>query len=101
MRRLTFQFVPAICAMLGAFSIAAAGPRAQDSPQGQAQNGSGHGFDGGLPIQSHDVCASGDRPLVDFGPSQLDFAVASGVSFLPIGEGIALLRKRRTRPRGW
>src|SRR5467141_1872154 len=37
MRRLTFQFVPAICAMLGAFSIAAAGPRAQDSPQGQAQ----------------------------------------------------------------
>src|SRR5260370_13500394 len=33
MQRLTFQFVPAICAMLGAFSIAAAGLRAQDAPQ--------------------------------------------------------------------
>jgi high affinity Mn2+ porin len=37
MRRLTFQFVLAICAMLGAFSIAAAGLRAQDSPQTQGQ----------------------------------------------------------------
>src|SRR5258708_8883042 len=37
MRRLTFQFVPAICAMLGVFSIAAAGLRAQDSPQVQDQ----------------------------------------------------------------
>jgi hypothetical protein len=35
MRRLTFQFVPAICAMLGVFSIAAVGLRAQDSPQTQ------------------------------------------------------------------
>jgi high affinity Mn2+ porin len=37
MRRLTFQFVLAICALLGGFSIAAAGLRAQDSPQTQAQ----------------------------------------------------------------
>src|SRR6202171_2356336 len=36
MRHLSFQFVPGICAMLGAFSIAAAGLRAQDSPQVQA-----------------------------------------------------------------
>jgi hypothetical protein len=35
MRRLTFQFVPAICAILGAFSLAAAGLRAQDSPEVQ------------------------------------------------------------------
>jgi high affinity Mn2+ porin len=37
MSRLTFQFVPAICAMLGALSMAAAGLRAQDSPPVQAQ----------------------------------------------------------------
>jgi high affinity Mn2+ porin len=37
MQRLTFQFVLAICAMLGAFPFAAAGLRAQDSPQIQAQ----------------------------------------------------------------
>jgi high affinity Mn2+ porin len=36
MRRLTFQFISAICAMLGAFSFAARGLRAQDSPQTQA-----------------------------------------------------------------
>src|SRR5712664_2253346 len=35
MRRLIFQFVPAICAILGAFSLAAAGLRAQDSPEVQ------------------------------------------------------------------
>jgi high affinity Mn2+ porin len=35
MRRLTLQFVTAICAMLGAFSIAAAGLPGQDSPQVQ------------------------------------------------------------------
>src|SRR5260370_30914240 len=33
MLRFIFQFVLAICAMLGAFSIAAAGLRAQDAPQ--------------------------------------------------------------------
>jgi high affinity Mn2+ porin len=37
MRRSTFQFVLTICAMLGAFSIAATELRAQDSPQTQAQ----------------------------------------------------------------
>jgi len=37
MRRLSFRFVPAICTMLGAFSIAAAGLQAQDSPQVQTQ----------------------------------------------------------------
>src|ERR1700674_964410 len=37
MRRLSFQFVAAICTMLGAFSIAAAGLQAQDSPQVQTQ----------------------------------------------------------------
>jgi high affinity Mn2+ porin len=37
MRRLTFQFVPAICAMIGTFSIAPVGLRAQDVPQVQAQ----------------------------------------------------------------
>jgi hypothetical protein len=37
MRRMAFQFVLAICAMLVSFSIAAAGLRAQDSPQVQTQ----------------------------------------------------------------
>jgi len=37
MHCLTFQLVRAICAMAGVFSIAAAGLRAQDSPQGQAK----------------------------------------------------------------
>jgi len=37
MLRRTFQFIALICAMLGAFSIAAAGLRAQDSPPVQAQ----------------------------------------------------------------
>jgi high affinity Mn2+ porin len=37
MRRLTFQFVLAICAMLGVFAFAAAGLRAQDAPQAQTQ----------------------------------------------------------------
>jgi high affinity Mn2+ porin len=37
MRRLTFQFVLAICVMFGAFSFAAAGLRAQDSSPTQAQ----------------------------------------------------------------
>ena len=37
MRRLSFQFVAAICTMLGAFSIAATGLQAQDSPQVQTQ----------------------------------------------------------------
>src|SRR6267378_4536552 len=37
MRRWTLQFVPAICAMLGTFSMAAAGLRAQDSPPTQGQ----------------------------------------------------------------
>jgi high affinity Mn2+ porin len=37
MRRLTFQFIPAICALLGVFSAAAAGLRAQDSRQAPAQ----------------------------------------------------------------
>jgi len=37
MRRLTFQFVPAFCAMLGAFAMAAAGLRAQDAPLVQTQ----------------------------------------------------------------
>jgi high affinity Mn2+ porin len=36
-RRLAFQFVLSICAMLGAFSIAAVEMRAQDSPPVQAQ----------------------------------------------------------------
>jgi high affinity Mn2+ porin len=35
MRRLSLQFVTAICAMLAAFSVAAAVARAQDSPQAQ------------------------------------------------------------------
>jgi high affinity Mn2+ porin len=37
MPRFTFQFVQAICAMLGAFLATAAGLRAQDAPQTQAQ----------------------------------------------------------------
>ena len=37
MRRLTIQFVPAICAVLGAFSAGAGGLRAQDSRQVEAQ----------------------------------------------------------------
>jgi high affinity Mn2+ porin len=37
MRSLLLQFVLAMCAMLGVFLIAAAGVRAQDSPQAQAQ----------------------------------------------------------------
>jgi len=37
MQRLTFLVVPMICVMLAAFSIAAAGLQAQDSPEAQAQ----------------------------------------------------------------
>src|SRR5882724_1552939 len=37
MRRLTIQFVLAICTMLGTFSIAAVGLRAQDSPKVEAR----------------------------------------------------------------
>jgi high affinity Mn2+ porin len=37
MRRLTLQFVSAICAILGTFSIAPSGLRGQDAPQAQAQ----------------------------------------------------------------
>jgi high affinity Mn2+ porin len=37
MRSLTFHLVPAICSLLGVFSVATPGLRAQDSPQVQAQ----------------------------------------------------------------
>ena len=48
---------------------------------GSGADASGHGFDGGCRSSPHDVCASGDGPLVDLGSSKLDLAMASGVSF--------------------
>jgi len=67
--------------MLGALFDRSGGTAGARFAAGSGSDGSGHGFDGGCRSSPHDVCASGDGPLVDFGPSQLDFAVASGVSF--------------------
>jgi high affinity Mn2+ porin len=53
-RRLTIQLVPAICAWLGAFSIAPPRLRAQDSPQVQAQTPPAEADDPGSPPANND-----------------------------------------------